>query len=81
MEQFSKEIAIGKEKRIFAFTRMENVNGVKFFVTSNDENKKPISFSLRLGKEDTWKLLPGSLRWLYAIEDQLAEAILDTQLN
>jgi hypothetical protein len=81
MERFSKEIAVGKETRMFVFTRMENVNGVKFFVTSNDENKKAISFSLMRRKEDGWKLLPGSLRWLYAIEPELASAIVDTRLQ
>lgn len=81
MEQFTKEIAVGKEIRQFAFTRMENVNGVKFFVTSKDENKKAISFSLMRRKEDGWKLLPGSQRWLYEIESQLADAIVDTRLH
>jgi len=60
---------------------MENVNGVKFFITSIDEKKKPISFSLMRGKEDSWKLTPGSLRWLYEIESQLSDAIRDTRLN
>lgn len=81
MERFTKEISVGKENRLFVFTRMENVNGVKFFITSKDENKKPISFSLVRSKEESWKLNPGSLRWLYEIEDQLADAILDTRLN
>jgi hypothetical protein len=81
MDKFKKEIAVGKETKVFDFTRMENVNGVKFFVTSKDDNKKPISFSLRKGKEGSWKLMPGSLRWLYEIEDQLADAIIDTRLN
>jgi len=77
MDRFTKEISVGKESRLFVFTRMENINGVKFFITSKDENKKPIAFSLRRGKEDTWKLQPGSLRWLYDIEEELAEAITD----
>jgi hypothetical protein len=81
MERFSKQIKVDKEPRLFVFTRMENVSGVKFFVTSVDENKNPIAFSLRRGKVDTWKLLPGSLRWLYAIEEELADAITDTQLT
>lgn len=81
VERFKKEIAVGKETRLFEFTRMENVNGVKFFITSKDENKKAISFSLTRAKEDNWKLMPGSLRWLYDIEDQLAEAITDTRLK
>ena len=81
MDRFSKEIIVGNETRLFEFTRMENVNGVKFFITSKDEKQKAISFSLIRGKENSWKLIPGSLRWLYAIEAQLAEAIHDTQLN
>ena len=80
MERFVKEIAVGNETRLFVFTRMENVNGVKFFITSNDEKKKPISFSLTRAKEDNWKLRPGSLRWLYEIESQLSDAIRDTRL-
>jgi len=81
MERFTKQIEVDKKKRTFVFTRMENTNGVKFFITSVDENKKPIAFSLRIGKEDTWKLQPGALRWLYDIEEELAEAITDTQLT
>lgn len=81
MNRFTKEITIEKEPRLFEFTRMENVNGVKFFVTSKDENKKAISFSLVRGKEDTWKLLPGSLRWLYTIEQELSAAIIDTRMR
>ncbi len=81
MDRFTKEIEVGKETRLFEFTRMENVNGVKFFITSKDENQKAISFSLTRAKQDGWKLQPGSLRWLYAIESQLADAIHDTRLN
>ena len=81
MERFIKEIEVGNENRLFVFTRMENVNGVKFFITSNDEKKKPISFSLIRAKDDNWKLNPGSLRWLYGIESQLADAIRDARLN
>jgi hypothetical protein len=81
MNIFSKEIEVGNETRVFLFTRMENVNGVKFFITSNDENNKPISFSLTRAKQGNWKLMPGALRWLYDIEGQLADAIRDTRLN
>jgi hypothetical protein len=81
MDKFVKEIAVGNELRSFAFTRMENVNGVKFFITSQDEKKKPISFSLVRAKEDNWKLNPGSLRWLYGIESELSDAIRDTRVN
>jgi hypothetical protein len=81
MERFVKEIEVGNENRLFEFTRMENVNGVKFFITSKDEKKKPISFSLIRAKDNNWKLNPGSLRWLYGIESQLADAIRDSHLN
>lgn len=81
MDRFTKEIIVGKEARVFEFTRMENVNGVKFFITSKDEKKKAISFSLVRAKENNWKLIPGSLRWLYAIESELSAAILDSRLN
>jgi hypothetical protein len=81
MERFVKEIEVGNENRLFEFTRMENVNGVKFFITSKDEKKKPISFSLIRAKDNNWKLNPGSLRWLYGIESQLADAIRDSPLN
>jgi hypothetical protein len=81
VDQFTKEIIVGKENRLFVFTRMENVNGVKFFITSKDEKKKPISFSVTRAKKDTWMLSPGSLRWLYDIESQLSDAIRDTRLN
>ena len=74
MERFNKEIVVEQEARTFEFTKMRNVNGVKFFVTSNDKNKKAISFSLTK-KDADWKLMPGSLRWLYGIESQLADAI------
>lgn len=81
MDSFSKEIVVDNESRMFQFQRMENVNGVKFFITSKDEKNKPFSFSLRRGLENKWKLMPGSLRWLYAIESQLSDAIIDTRLN
>lgn len=79
MNKFFKEIAVGDKPRLFEFTQMKNVNGVKFFITSKDDNNKPISFSLLQTKAD-WKLTPGSLRWLYAIESQLADAIIETRL-
>lgn len=79
MNQFTKELEVGKETRLFHFTHIANMNGVKFFVTSKDENQKAISFSLTQ-KDADWKLIPGSARWLYAIESQLAEAISDTRL-
>jgi len=79
MDKFSKEIAVGKETRLFQFTHMKNMNGTKFFITSHDENKKAISFSLTKKDDGEWRLVPGSARWLYAIEPLLAEAIMDTR--
>ena len=81
MDRFTKEIVVGEKSKLFVFTKMENVNGVKFFITSEDEKKKPISFSLLRAKEGNWKLTPGSLRWLYEIESRLSDAIRDTRLN
>ncbi len=81
METFTKQIVVGTESRLFEFKRLENVNGVKFFIISKDEKNKPISFSLLRSKENTWKLTPGSLRWLYDIESQLSDAIINTRLQ
>lgn len=82
MDQFSKMIAIGKETRLFQFTRMENTNGVKFFITSQDLNQKAFSCSMKQnGYTSDWKLIPGSTRWLYAIEEDLSHAIMETRLN
>lgn len=79
MEQFSKEIVVGKENRLFLFRKIENANGTKFFIVSKDADKKPIAFNLRQNPHDTnWKLVPGSLRWLYQIEEELSDAILET---
>lgn len=57
------------------------MNGEKFFITSKDSNQKPISFSLKPAGEGKWKLMPGSLRWLYAIETELSNAIRDTRVD
>jgi hypothetical protein len=82
MNQFSKKISIGKTSRLFQFTRMVNTNGIKFFITSFDMNEKAFSCSMRqkeYGSE--WKLIPGSQRWLYEIEEVLSDAIIETSLN
>lgn len=79
MERFTKEILVGNELKLFEFTKMSNVNGVKFFITTKDQNNKQISFSLNKKEEKIWKLTPGSLPWLYKIEDELTNAILDTR--
>ncbi len=81
MDRFTKEIAVGNELRVFEFTMMQNINGKKFFITSKDADNKPISGSLRQKEEKHWKLVPGSLRWLYEIEDELSEAIQETRLK
>lgn len=82
MEQFSKQIRIGKETRLFEFTRIKNTNGVKFFIKSTDENQKPVAFSLRQRQyEADWKLVPGSQRWLYPIEKELSNAIVESNLS
>lgn len=80
MQSFSKKIAVGDNTRLFEFTMLRNVNGEKCFITSKDANSKPISFSLK-EKDRAWKLLPGSLRWLYDIESELSDAIISTRLQ
>jgi hypothetical protein len=81
VERFTKEIAVGTETKLFEFTKMENVNGVKFFITSFDKDRKPFSFSLRQKDGSHWKLVPGSQRWLYDIEEELSNAIVETRLR
>jgi hypothetical protein len=79
MERFKKEIAVNNEVREFQFNRMTSMSGVKFFITSTDANQKPIAFSLKQTDRGNWKLTPGSLRWLYDIETELSNAIIETQ--
>ena len=79
MERFKKDISVNTEPRAFEFNKMKNMNGVKFFVTSTDAERKPIAFSLEQTDEGKWKLFPGSLRWLYEIESELSDAILQMQ--
>jgi len=81
MESFKKEITVNNETRLFQFIRMKNMNGVKFFITSKDSNQKPFAFSLNEIGKHSWKLPPGSLRWLYEIENELSNAILDTRMK
>ena len=81
MERFKKEITVNNESRLFEFTRMKNMSGVKFFITSKDSDQKPIAFSLVQASDGNWKLMPGALRWLYAIEGELSAAILDTRIK
>jgi hypothetical protein len=81
MERFSKKIDIGTETRLFEFTRIENFSGVKFFITSIDENKKPFSFSVKRKDSNNWKLVPGSLRWLYDIEEKISNAITESSVK
>jgi len=79
MEQFNKEIKVGAENKRFQFTKIRNIDGVKFFITTTDEKKKPMSFSMKKNKVGEWSLLPGSLRWLYDISTELADAIEEAQ--
>jgi len=79
MERFKKEITVNNEVRVFQFNRMTSMSGVKFFITSTDSNQKPIAFSLKQTDRGNWKLTPGSLRWLYDIETELSDAIIETQ--
>jgi len=79
MERFKKEITVNNEPRVFEFSKMKNMNGVKFFITSKDSKQKPIAFSLRESGQGNWKLTPGSLRWLYDIEGELSNAIRERQ--
>ena len=81
MERFIKEITVDNETRVFEFNKMKNMNGVKFFITSKDSKQKPIAFSLRETGEGNWKLTPGSLRWLYDIEIELSNAILEREIR
>jgi len=80
MEQFSKQIKVGKETRLFQFKKIENANGVKFFITSGHLAKDAFACSMKQNKYDAaWKLVPGSQRWLYEIEQTLSDAIENAQ--
>lgn len=80
MEQFSKQIKVGKETRLFQFKKIEDANGVKFFITSGHLAKDAFACSMKQNKYDAdWKLVPGSHRWLYEIEESLAHAIASSQ--
>jgi hypothetical protein len=79
MEQFNKEIRVGAESKRFQFKKIKNIDGVKFFITTIDEKKKPVSFSMKKDKDGNWSLTPGSLRWLYDIKIELADAIIEAQ--
>jgi hypothetical protein len=80
MEQFSKQIKVGKETRLFQFKKIKDTNGVKFFITSGHLTKDAFACSMKQNKYDAdWKLVPGSQRWLYEIEETLSDAIASTQ--
>lgn len=82
MEQFSKQIEIGKETRLLQFKKIRNVDGEKFFITSGHLSKGAFSCSMKQNAYDSnWKLVPGSHRWLYEIEETLSDAILQTSLS
>ena len=42
---------------------------------------RPREVSLEQTDEGKWKLFPGSLRWLYEIESELSDAILQMQME
>ena len=80
MNQFSRTIEVGEDKRLFEFNRIENASGVKFFITSKDANQKPVACSLKKNAHGLdWKLVPGSLRWFYQVENELSDAIVETR--
>lgn len=79
MDEFQKEIAVGAVPRRFYFKKLTNAEGVKFFITTVDEKNKPISFSMKKNKQGLWSLTPGSLRWLYDINKELADTIIEAQ--
>ncbi len=81
MDRFKKEIAVGENTMLFEFTHMSNVNGEKFFITGKDSADKPFSFSLRQKDHNQWKLQPGASRWLYEIETDLSDAIVNSRLK
>lgn len=81
MERFKKEITVNNQPRLFEFSKLKNMSGVKFFITSMDANKKPVAFSLKQTDKGDWKLVPGSLRWLYEIETELSNAIREKQME
>ncbi|HEY1116036.1 MAG TPA: hypothetical protein VGE66_20880 [Chitinophagaceae bacterium] len=81
MERFNRNIMVGAESRCFHFTRMKNREGVKSFITTVDERKKPVSFSMKKNNRGDWSLTPGSLRWLYDIEFARAAAIIETRTH
>ena len=52
MERFKKEITVNNEPRVFEFSKMKNMNGVKFYnnwthgVWGNDQAYKEVVFKL-----------------------------------
>ncbi|HYJ37689.1 MAG TPA: hypothetical protein VEV87_03700 [Chitinophagaceae bacterium] len=81
MDTFKKEISVNNEARLFEFRRIKNMSGEKFFITSFDSNRKPIACSLKQTDAGNWKLIPGSIRWLYEIEIELSDAIRETHMK
>lgn len=81
MDEFQKEIAVGAALRRFYFKKLTNAEGVKFFITTVNEKNRPISFSMKKNKEGLWSLTPGSLRWLYDINKELADTIIEAQAH
>lgn len=72
---------VGTESKQFRFKKIMNMEGLKFFITTVDNQQKPISFSMKKNIHGAWALTPGSLRWLYDIQTALADAIMETQVH
>lgn len=69
-----------EKTRLFQFKKIEDTNGLKFFITSGHLAKDAFACSMKQNKYDAeWKLVPGSHRWLYEIEPILADAIVSMQ--
>jgi hypothetical protein len=78
MKQFSKEIKVGEETRLFQFKRIADASGEKFFITSGYLTKDAFCCSMKQNAYTSdWKLIPGSRRWLYEIEESLSDSIIE----
>ena len=81
MERFRKEFIVNNEPRTFEFNKLKNMSGTKFLLHQPMQIKSLLLFSLRETDEGDWKLLPGSLRWLYEIENELSNAIREKETD
>jgi hypothetical protein len=74
MPDFIETIPIAGKKYYFTFRKVFTPDGVKFFV-STLENNDLISFEIKGGKFGDWKLLDPVPDWIRQIERKLFEAI------